>query len=382
MSKKRAIGRIGDDINLDDDELTILGPITKKSYSISEIMLDGAELVIKKSKFNQRKLEYLSMSSMNDIYPDIVRLKRNTTPILAVGSKSDFRIISGLRRAFCVANSSDAKAVIHLLSDIDPADEEALAISSDLHQKPTALDKALSLNERDDFEQLMAMPVRELGKILGVSKSQAAILKNAVSVPEQIYTLFPNIKFIEITLIGQIAKFGLDTLVEASKQVKPFSEHLSDEQLAEHEIAALPDEIYIEAYKKVKADLLLTLKAISELPRNIKDCIEDTNLLSDKSLDLLIKSENESALEACELAKERALSDENISDKAKSELFLKSLQELLVEENHAWKHFEDVANQHVKTKVSKNGELVLTISNALNDSNREQLAELLASFKQ
>ena len=223
--KPRAIGRIADDIDLDGDEITIQGPITKKTYTINEVMLSGDELVLRKSKFNQRKLEYLSMSSVNDIYQDIVNLKRNTTPILAVGTQRDFRIISGLRRAFCIANSKNTTAVIHLLAEIDPADEQALAISSDLHQKPTPLDKALSLIERDDFEQLMAMPVRELGKMLGVSKSQAAILKNAVSVPFDVYNLFPNIKFIEISLINEITKFGLEALKSACKSVKQYSYH-------------------------------------------------------------------------------------------------------------------------------------------------------------
>lgn len=251
---KKTFGRPSADIDLNlDDGLDWVSPITGKTYTFKLVSIKGDQIQTAAtiSPYNSRSQDQLSLADVSDIYPSIELDKTNTHPIRAVGSKSNFCILEGSRRSFCVSKVENATLMVLLTPKMDEEDQRHIATISDIYRNPTTIDIALQIKKHE----LMDVSLGKIAKTLKISKTSAFNAKKIVSIPEEIYSLFPGVSYIKIRFLISL-KGKEEELKSILPSCSPYTSYLTEDELELHNAGVLLDEdVYSKATAKVENEI-------------------------------------------------------------------------------------------------------------------------------
>lgn len=147
----------------------------------------------KQSKYNPRRYESLTIPSVADILPSIQESKRNTNPIYLIGTENDYTIAVGLRRYFSVSMTPGATLSALIVEHLESEDEKVLTKVSDMYQKPSFVDLAITVKNELEFARMNS---RELGELFGVSKDTSNLAQRLAKLPTSLWSLFPSLNYV------------------------------------------------------------------------------------------------------------------------------------------------------------------------------------------
>ncbi len=268
MATRKTFGRPSADIDLDLDEGTEWeSPITGKTYVFKLIKVHSSKIPtsVTVSSLNPRNQQHLSLADVSDLYPLIKAEKGNTFPVRAVGTKDELTILEGSRRSYCVSKIEDAYLNVLLTPEMDLKDQAHIATIADIYRKPTTIDVALHIEK----EGLQDKSHQQIADMLKISKTTAFNAKKILSIPQELYSLFPGLSYITVRFLTSL-KGKEDELGEIINACSAFTEHMTPDELEQHNSGTLLNsDIYTKAAKAVEKEITEYIKKPSkqfELP--------------------------------------------------------------------------------------------------------------------
>lgn len=263
------------ELNIDEDEgIVIAGPVTGKKYRFTLVSIPSSAISrsASTSTYNGRSTQHHSLASVSDIYPEIKKDKKNSNPIKAYGTKANFKIFEGTRRAYAVSLLEDGHLDILLTPTMDEDDAKAFSQRSDKYSKPTTVDLAFKIKEL----ALEGLSIRALAQELDCSKSTAENAKKILTLEESIFKLFPALRFIDVRFLLNLVKIrneNVDKFTSAISNVEGFKAFLTEEQLKKYDNNEVIDEaLFSKVTATVQAHILkaLTEKQPTSLPEQFE----------------------------------------------------------------------------------------------------------------
>tara|TARA_R110002051_G_scaffold133198_2_gene206636 strand:- start:4529 stop:5473 length:945 start_codon:yes stop_codon:yes gene_type:complete len=277
MKTKKTFGRPSADIeiNLDDDGITWVSPITGKSYTFKMVEVNSSTIgeSTKTSPYNHRSQDFLSRADVSDILPSIKENNCNTKPIRAVGTKKSMVILEGTRRTYCVSLLNSGVLNVLLTPEMDLIDQEHIATIADEYRKPTVIDLSLQINVLD----LLNESVRKIAEKLKIPKTSAQYAKDFAVLPPKLFKLFPGLSFITMGFLKALK--NKETLLnEALEVCSDFTAYLSPEDLEKHKNKELlDDKVYADTSRKVEKEILEYTSAATKTPTVLPDAYNELN---------------------------------------------------------------------------------------------------------
>jgi hypothetical protein len=238
-----------------------------------------------KSKYNRRSFLHLSKHSVLDLFGPIELEKMNTTPALGCRtSDGKIEILAGLRRSFTVSLIPDAKLAILVAKNLSEDEKMAVAFRSDEYKKPSHVDIAYSIlnfvkqsNKEAEEKSAKEGKTIELGLSIGdalfdklyavFGKSRGYISEHLQfsQYPDELYSLFPDVSFIEYRFLRNLLVYRKDNqILNIIREIDTINVEESD----------LSDDIKDKTVATQKA----ILKAASELSKKpvlVPDTLQD-----------------------------------------------------------------------------------------------------------
>ncbi|WP_111979407.1 hypothetical protein [Algibacillus agarilyticus] len=197
-------------------------------FRLISIPSENVSQVVKKSEFNQRSNEHLTLASVNDIYPGIKDNLSNKEPVKAYGTANGLTLLEGTRRSFCVSHIPGAKLKVWLTASMEAVDEKWFASTADSYDKPTTVDIAMSLKKMNSD-----MKITEIMEHYSISKGTSQNAKDISKMSYDVISLFPAIKYIPIRFLLSLNKVDIDVLdkvtINVAKQIDLDSDKLLDD---------------------------------------------------------------------------------------------------------------------------------------------------------
>ncbi len=178
----------------------------------------------KKSPYNTRSAEHLSLASVLDIFPEIKSAKKNSVPAIGYKDGDIIYILAGMRRSYCVSMLKDGEFHIHLYEGLTEEEKKKLAKRSDEYSKPTKVDLGFSLIAyRKASEDKVTLD--DISEAFEISTGQASEVMNFTKLPDSLFDLFPSLTCISYTFLRDAIKAKKedeDKLLKAISTVSKF----------------------------------------------------------------------------------------------------------------------------------------------------------------
>lgn len=202
-------------------------PTTGEKIKLNEKVIASENVwdSVFKSIYNSRSHHLMTPATVRKILPSIREDGRNTVPVIAVMSDSGkLEILSGMKRSYAVSISPGTNLIVHVAEKMSDEDKKRIAKTSDLHEKPSFLDTALSIKKYQE-EIGDAFTVRSAGEIFGVSKSSVTELLKFASLPTELFLKFPAANFVTWRFLKAVAESNHtdDEILEAISDIQPIN---------------------------------------------------------------------------------------------------------------------------------------------------------------
>lgn len=184
----------------------ITSPTSGKQIPVKEVVIPSSMVItsVYKCKYNTRNWALMTPVTVMDILASIRVTGRNITPAIAVqGENGRYEIISGMKRSFAVSISPETSLVLHVASEMSEEDKQKIAFVSDLTERPSILDTALTLNDMKN-ELGDKFNIRDAGAIIGISKSAVAEFLKFAALPTELFKLFPGASYVSWTFLRAV----------------------------------------------------------------------------------------------------------------------------------------------------------------------------------
>lgn len=271
------------------DTMTLPSPSGKGGYQfrLVKVKSEIVNQVIHKSDYNRRSAAHLTKAAVNDILPSIRELKRNIEPAKAIGTVDNMVLLEGMRRSFAVSLVEDAYFYVWLTDSIAKEDERILVKSADEYQKPTTVDLALSIKSMQDKGDSQALSVRQYAEHFGVSTGTAQNAIAITKIPDQVFKLFPAVKYISIRFLLTLVNVESEKLISIAESIKS----------EQDEIDLIDESICQKEANKIQSKFRKLLAQNTEQPKELTQDQREWLDLSQTGLVTKIKSDGTLVLE-------------------------------------------------------------------------------------